>query len=344
MLRRKQRDDIDAGQTGQLDEPAIDGASSLPVPVAVVPHRGNPRLAAAADAVARNDLAAAIAAYDSSTTWDERMAITWELSGSERGRAALDAWLPLSPQHPGIAVAAGFAAVQQAWGVRGSGTADTASHDQWAEFHRLLAAAEKFLESTMFLDPSSPIPWVCLLPTGMGLSVPKEELAFRFEEGWKRAPQLFDLHRSYIEAITPKWGGSVDMVQNFINSTLAAAPLGSPLFALRAIEAEVLAGPFDTTRDELLRGSHAAILDAAAKSVCHPAMPNGSEHLDVVWARNEFAYALAIIGELEQSEHQHSLLAGRYAEPPWCEVHSDIELAVATVRAWAHENAAALRN
>ena len=86
MLRRRQRNAVD--NVDVVDDPA---APDSPLAADVAPHLGNPCLAACADAVQRNDPATVVAVYDSSTTWDERLAIVSLLAETDEGRCALDA-------------------------------------------------------------------------------------------------------------------------------------------------------------------------------------------------------------------------------------------------------------
>ena len=134
------------------------------------------------------------------------------------------------------------------------------------------------------------------------------------------------------------------MVRNFVHSTLSTAPLGSPLFALRLTEAQVLCPPGQESTERLFHDDRDAILEAAAHSVEHPSMVDGPEHLDALRARNEFAFALAAIGEVAKSEHQHALIASRYTEKPWIAVDPDRGIAVARIRKWAHANAERVRH
>jgi hypothetical protein len=190
------------------------------------------------------------------------------------------------------------------------------SAEQFRTFHERLRTAEEYLYEAAELAPESAEPWFFLIVSGMGLQVGRSAARHRFEAVVRRVPEHLGAHKSYLQQVCAKWGGSDEEMHAFAYGAMTAAPEGSPLAALvpaAHVEAWLEAdgtGPSYFQRTEVRR----PILAAAERSVFHPAYRKG---VDWVWEHNMFAMTLALAGEDKAARRVFRALGGRMTEAPW---------------------------
>lgn len=208
--------------------------------------------------------------------------------------------------------------VQAGWGIRTSARAKDVSREQFKAFHAHLRDAEQLLIRATALDPSYDAAWAERLNTARGLSLGKNEARRRYDRLAKYHPHHFTGQARLLQQLCPKWGGTWEEAHGFARECLPAAPEGSLSGGLVA-EAHIehwldLKG--DDKRAEYLRQPHvhAELLEAAGRSVSHPAFrrPYGW-----VTVQGGFAALFSLIGDTEQAAAHFRALGNLASEYPW---------------------------
>lgn len=121
-----------------------------------------------------------------------------------------------------------------AYGARGHGYASSVSP---VAMQAYLARSEMAAESLRVMRPGERKPeWYSLsLGLGRDLSVPATEVRATFEEGRTKYRAYFPLYRNMLVSLMPRWGGSVDLVDEFVltSSKQAGTGLVDPAFYVR---------------------------------------------------------------------------------------------------------------
>ncbi len=103
-----------------------------------------------------------------------------------------------------------------AWVYRGSGYANTVSPAAWTAFRKYLELALAQLRRVEALAVHDSSWNEALLYIGRGLDWDKKALLAVFEDGVAKNPDHDNLYFWMEEALLPKWGGDLDMVERFI--------------------------------------------------------------------------------------------------------------------------------
>jgi len=104
-----------------------------------------------------------------------------------------------------------------AWAARGHGSASQVSPQQWALFaHRIEMAAASLRETEPHAQ-KSPIWHALSIDIALDKSLPLEEIRAAFDRGAKLFPDYYPLHRRMLRVLMPRWLGSQEKVDGFIN-------------------------------------------------------------------------------------------------------------------------------
>lgn len=227
----------------------------------------------------------------------------------------------LVERFPGAAVAwtiRGGTKVAAAWAARGGGRAHTVDESAWPTFFEQLNEAEQDLHRAIAMDADDPTPWIELLPAGMGLQIPKEEIRARYDEAVRRAPDLFRAHGLLLQALCAKWGGAHEEMFRFARTVATASPDGS-LNHVLVIEAH-LEQWIDLgckPSEYFPRGPVKEIRTAAARSVMHPAFVDTPQFPYAASARNVATVGLVLASQQRDGYEQAVLIGDRLAKWPW---------------------------
>jgi hypothetical protein len=165
---------------------------------------------------------------------NERMTVV-QLVAAWAGRPRfLDAWVAAAPLNAQAWLVRGVHAVQWAWQARGGAHAGQATDRADPPFVERLQHAEKDLLQAAQLDPHDPTPHAELITVGMGLGQPAGQIEQHFQHAIARAADHCYAHWAFLQAVSPKWGGSNDQLFEFARLVLASCPEGSPLALLVA--------------------------------------------------------------------------------------------------------------
>lgn len=215
---------------------------------------------------------AAATTYAAQPDWERRAHLLSLARELPVDSSAVEHWIAQQPGHPLPLTVKGLHAVGQAWHARSAAPAEHLPVERLEAFHRHLRVAEEFLTAAAKADSSSPVPWMGLLDSGMGLQISLREYEYRMEQMATRFP-LYSGFSSYLQFVSDRWFGSHEQMWEFADSVNEAASVGSPLHAVQAeasIERFLSRGNMIVPRRALVaEGRLDPLLRAADRSVLH---------------------------------------------------------------------------
>ena len=188
----------------------------------------------------------------------------------------LQAWRQAHPQDAAAAAVEASSLVQLAWKIRSGDVSSKVSREQWDGFFRVLHQVPEHCRQAAALSPEDPTPWIVLLTAAKGLQWDNDEFRAVWAEVVARAPHHVLAHTSAQSYWLPRWFGSTDLVLEFTEQSIAAAPDGSLLSMLRLDLLNRELRPQDSKlRPEFWRGEQVgwaideALIDLAAADPGH---------------------------------------------------------------------------
>ncbi|MFE1875964.1 hypothetical protein ACFW9N_34760 [Streptomyces sp. NPDC059496] len=213
--------------------------------------------------------------------------------------------------------------IQTGWQIRSSHRAEHVSQQQFNDFHAHLRRAELLLIDVCAEHPEYALAWYLRVITSRGLQLGVGETRRRYDRLAEHHPHHFSGQSQLLQQICPKWGGSWEAVHGFAQECTQNAPAGSPTGALTAMAQmehylEVAEKGGTRAAETYLRepDNHARLLDAAARSVLHPAFRADAHH--AVNAHSAFAAAHSAAGRPAEAAPHFRALGNRASVFPWC--------------------------
>jgi hypothetical protein len=205
--------------------------------------------------------------------------------------------------------------VTVAWDVRTGALPADVNREQFQTFFRTLRNGKIILARATTADASDPAPLIAMQPVAMGLQWKNDEFNDLVAKIRERAPYSFTSHHRAMRYFLPRWFGSLELVERYVEDALAGAPAGSVLTAIRL---EMLYLEFrpedDAGRKEFYRGERfnraldAGIADAAAADPAHPKLP---------YLRHWLAHGLWQSGRLPEAAVQFRVIGNYCGADPW---------------------------
>lgn len=113
----------------------------------------------------------------------------------------------------------GLHLIDKAWQERGDGFIDTVSASSGMRFHMLLCQAENILTNIKEQDTVFEVErLVALLTVYKALHNDRNIIHETFNKGLSISAHHIGLHQAYFNAISPKWGGSYEEVDTYLNT------------------------------------------------------------------------------------------------------------------------------
>lgn len=168
---------------------------------------------------------------NSNANCDETTAQT-ERQWKKHQRLLLD-WKKASPKSEAAALSLALFMESYGWHARGSGFADTVSSTDWKIFKARFADARAQLERMSETARDNPAWYEGMLRVGLAQGWSKESFNAIFSEGVKKFPSYYALYYTKGEFLTPKWYGSEEEFQEFVEESVEAtkSQLGQTLYA-----------------------------------------------------------------------------------------------------------------
>ncbi|MHA6761759.1 hypothetical protein [Streptacidiphilus sp. PAMC 29251] len=172
--------------------------------------------------------------WETGRDWERRYLYTSIFAGlAAEDERWLQAWRQAHPQDPAAAAIEASSLVQLAWKIRSSDVSSKVGREQWDGFFRVLRQVPELCREAAALSPDDPTPWVVLLGAAKGLQWKNDEFRAVWAEVLARDPHHVLAHISAQSYWLPRWFGSTDLVLEFTEQAIAAAPDGSLLSLLR---------------------------------------------------------------------------------------------------------------
>ncbi len=188
-----------------------------------------------------------IAAYKKGQISAEELSAKFSLFSTNKlaQETVLDQWVSQYPSsHPALA-ARGSYLVGMAWSQRGTAAAKDTGAKQFENLQAYMGRAEADLKASIKLDDKPIHSYATLIQVAKGLNK-KEEMREFLLAAIKADPKIFGARRAYLNAVTPKWGGSLLMMDEIIaeakNSPMTDEDkrrLEADFFALKADQAKL---------------------------------------------------------------------------------------------------------
>jgi tetratricopeptide (TPR) repeat protein len=142
--------------------------------------------------------------------------------------AGLNAWISHSPRSalPYLIRANYYADTASL--IRGSDFSEAVPDQHMQAFQEFLHRAEDDARHSIALDPNIPWSYFLLLQISGGQDN-SQQMDQVFRDGVARFPDYYELYRIKLYYLQPKWGGSVEAMQQFVNQYAGAAAPFSPL-------------------------------------------------------------------------------------------------------------------
>jgi hypothetical protein len=112
--------------------------------------------------------------------------------------------------------------------MRGEDFSSTISDDHMQAFRDYLHKADEDVRKSIALNPNIPWSYWLWLNVVSG-NANTREMEDTFRASIERFPDYYELYRQRLYSLTPKWGGSVGAMDQFVNQYAGNAPEGSPL-------------------------------------------------------------------------------------------------------------------
>jgi hypothetical protein len=229
--------------------------------------------------------------------------------------AWLREWMRREPANSTPVVVYAEALNHTAFSIRTASRAEDVSDDQWKGFFRVLHQVPDACAAATRMNPADPAPWITLLSAGLGLQWSNDEYRALWLEIAARSPHSFTaVHRAW-NYWRPRWFGSLDLLDEFVEREVAAAPLGGnvSMSLIQALCDEHR--PTDTAErtafyhsDRMNQALDRGIADAAASASDHPKLS---------YLRHWLAYLLNLAGRNAESIEQFRAIGGYCGAAPW---------------------------
>lgn len=145
----------------------------------------------------------------------------------ETGKAKPD-WLTLTVR--------GSCFIEKAWQVRGGGWANEVKDESWPQFHKYLDLARVSLEAAWAADHTRPEPAELMIAVCMAQESGQREERYWFDQALTAERDSNDAFEYLSFAWTPRWGGSLQMINDLGEEALVTKDFSS-LLPMKYIDA-----------------------------------------------------------------------------------------------------------
>lgn len=233
-------------------------------------------------------------------------------------------WLEACPDSPIPWLVSGAHLIQWAWEARSGKRATQVEEDAWPEFFARLEAAMESLARSADLRPDDAMPFSKMIVALTGLEATVDERRQALDEALRRNPEHLPAHLSAIMAFSEKWGGSHELLFDFVRSTSRRKTNRSPLHGLVACAHVERWLHFSFDDDS--PGMETYFADNAVRVELRSVFGRFGEHLgpDVRHLTNAFAFAFYLTGDHPEARSAFRQTQGFVTGIPWCYIGKDV--------------------
>lgn len=210
-------------------------------------------------------------------------------------------WTRAEPNDLLMRTVLGAAHVERAWAIRGSGTRDTVSDEQFDRFWAALREADVVLRGVVQEQPANGAAWRYMFAVAMGLQISAIERRELFERSNRNCPLFVPVCIAYHQAVCEKWGGSFEEsigLARWVSSQLPVGHHGHQLVAEAHFEHAFRQGD---PGQSVVPGAIEEVRAALEQS--RMASPDWGNDWKGLRAKNAFAIAAWQLGDLDVARH-----------------------------------------
>ncbi len=144
----------------------------------------------------------------------------WQPNDRDAVHEIVRDWRARNPRSAAAAIAEARYWSDYGWSARGDGPASSVAPEGWRLLSERLENAQKVLTDSKPYASESPLWGRVQIEVGLGLNWSKAELLRVFQESAARQPYFYSLYTEMVNALLPKWGGSWELVDDFIRAAV----------------------------------------------------------------------------------------------------------------------------
>jgi len=250
------------------------------------------------------------------TDWERRSSLVTRLGGVAKDDDSwLAAWLAAEPNDAGAHTVYANSLVLVAWAIRTGSRAENVTSEQWNGFFRVLNQAPEHCLWAAAQAPGDPTPWIEMLTVARGLQFDNDQFREVWREVVTRDPNHLGAHLMARGYWLPRWYGSTELHDQFVEDATRGRPNGSLFTLVR------LRGMFDeqepsnaAEREEFYRDPQPhrildeAVADLAAARPDHPYLAS---------QRHMLAYFFTNAGRFAEAYEQFKAIGAYCGASPW---------------------------
>lgn len=174
------------------------------------------KLAAEKYADLEKDYASLLSAYLAGRASEDDLAPKFAAPAGTPGlESRLDGWVKAYPASYSARLARGLYRISAAWRLRGDNFADKTTDNQLKGFTEGLDQAAADLNASLKLYAKPVWSYTALIQISRGLGGNRDDARQLLDKAVKIDPQAYGPRLEYQIMLTPKWGGSVDLMEGF---------------------------------------------------------------------------------------------------------------------------------
>ena len=224
----------------------------------------------------------------------------------------LDEWVDKRPGEYLPLLFRGYFRVTWAWAARTGQRARNVTDEQFRGFHQRLDLAREDLDAAARLAPHDEAgAFAFMIPVAMGLQWDKATVMQIYQEAQRRRPWHQLVHASMIQALAPKWSGSLQAMMDLARSTTPAPTGSGALIAVPHAHTEAAA---ESDSKDYWREPQVVeeILTAAQRTIWAAGAYETPLTLNL---HRAFLYCFIQMGEAEHALREFSAVDGRLGYP-----------------------------
>lgn len=251
--------------------------------------------------------------------------------GNDAFRHQLDAWVAADPKSPTAYLIRAAYERQAAWLVRGDGFANDVGSAHQRSFAADIAASAQDIHTSLQLDARNPYAWYLdvLIERDAGGNDAQQAA---FEQAIAHYPNYYPLYSVRLAGLQPKWFGSVDAMDQFVQRYVGTTPANSPL---RVLYVELYSHLLSAARmscDGEQGQTYRQCLDSTMAQTAPPTIAHAATHAITIALQGGHTDALHAVGQ--QLTWMLTLRDSGQAALPLLEaaataLHSDVQLTAA---------------
>ena len=223
--------------------------------------------------------------------------------------------------------------IHQGWQIRGGSYAEDVDESAWKQFFECLRDSEPAIYKAMDLNEQSAFPHSLLIVAAMAQDASAEQLSKIFNQAISIQPLHILCYHAYFSTLTDKWGGSHELMFNFVRDTCLILPEGHSLHSLTAQAYSEYILQLSSDRDVdfalnmLNTPKYRLEITSSFYQWLHATPKNLEEKLqqkcatpdqdDTASSLNHYAMVLYVCGAEYEAKHAVKALNGKIQQVPW---------------------------